>query len=139
MPWLTIIMTLLTFFLSGGSKPENRAKAAALGLAAGAATYGITHYTDWGRENLGEWDGVEIEVDADGNAVSGTKPDGTVVKPTVSTPTTTGSTGFWGSMGNFLSSGAGQIAAVTAGAAVAGVPGWLIIGGGLLAVVLLLD
>lgn len=129
MPWLSIIMALLTFFLAGGSKPENRGKAAALGLAAGAATYGITHYTDWGRESLGQWDGLEVTVGRDGNAVSATKPDGTVVKPAVTTPTQTGNSGFWSGMGNFLSSGAGQIAAVTAGAAVAGVPRWAIIGG----------
>lgn len=134
MPWLSIVITLLTFFLAGGSKPENRGKAAALGLAAGAATYGITHYTDWGRDALGNWDGLEIEVDSGGNPVSATKPDGTNIKPVVSTPTTSGSTGFWGDIGKFFASGTGQIATgVAAGAALAGIPTWaLLLGGGVL-------
>lgn len=127
MPWLSIIMALVTFFLAGGAKPENRAKAAALGLGAGAATYGITHYTDWGSDTLGQWDGVEFEYDEDGNVISGRTPDDTVIKPTLNPPTQTGSTGFWSTLGGFLSSGAGQLAAVTGISALAGVPMWAVL------------
>lgn len=102
MPWLSIIMALVSFFLAGGSKPENRAKAAAIGLGVGAATYGITHYTDWGQENLGNLDGVTV---SEGDGVNGpvvTKPNGTVVPVSTSNPASSGSTGIWSALGGAL-------------------------------------
>lgn len=136
MPWLSIIMALVSFFLAGGSDPEKRGKAAAIALGVGAATYGITHYTDWGRGTLGQWDGVEFETLPDGTTVA-VDGGGNVTKPVVpvggGTTTVSGSTGLWGRIGGFLSTTGGQIAAITAAASIGGVPGWVVIGGGLLA------
>lgn len=57
MPWLTIIVTLLSFF---AAKKSGASTSEALGVAAlaGGATYAVTHYTDWGTTTLGEYDGV---------------------------------------------------------------------------------
>lgn len=60
MPWLSIISFLLTFFAAGGAKPEKRRQALLAAGLAGAATYGVTHYTDWGQANLGRYDGVVV-------------------------------------------------------------------------------
>ena len=68
MPWLTIIMAVLAFFLTGGAKKENRGKAALAALAAGAGTYYTTHHTERGQENLGQWDGVEVNTDGAGGS-----------------------------------------------------------------------
>lgn len=62
-PWLTLIMTLLSFFLTK-AKTGSTSKALLAGAAAGAVTYGVTHHTEWGRENLGTLDGVDFDVDA---------------------------------------------------------------------------
>lgn len=57
MPWLTIIMTLLSYFLSkkGGASDSQALLTAGL---VGGATYYTTHNTEWGRTNLGKFDGV---------------------------------------------------------------------------------
>lgn len=57
MPWLTIIMALLSFFASKQSGASNTKALAMAGLA-GAGTYAVTHNTDWGAANLGSLDGV---------------------------------------------------------------------------------
>lgn len=114
MPWLSIIMALVSFFLAGGSKPENRARAAAIGLAAGAATYGITHYTDWGQENLGNLDGVVVS--GGGEGASDKMPTATNVN---GQPITlgNGSAGASGSTGLFSAVGGALSNPVVAGAA----------------------
>lgn len=76
MPWLTIIMFLLSYF-------AQRAEGASAGKAlltaglVGAGTYYVTHETEWGQANLGDLDGVsgtvgEPVLDANGNTI----PDG---------------------------------------------------------------
>lgn len=78
MPWLSIIMALVTFFLSGGQKKENRTRALLAAGLAGAGTYYLSHETDWGQRTLGEFDGVtgvlpdtvEAVKDAGGNPVT---------------------------------------------------------------------
>lgn len=57
MNWLTIIMTLLSFFASKKSGASGTKSALIAGLV-GAGTYYTTHNTDWGRANLGFLDGV---------------------------------------------------------------------------------
>lgn len=57
MPWLTIIMTLLSFFMSKKSGASNTAALVTAGLV-GAGTYYVSHETDWGKANLGSFDGV---------------------------------------------------------------------------------
>jgi hypothetical protein len=58
MPWLTIIMALLSYLMSPRNTPAERRQAVANGILAGGLTYTATHYTDWGQENLGAYDGV---------------------------------------------------------------------------------
>lgn len=90
MPWLSILMALITFFTSKRSGASNT-KAALLAGLAGAGTYYVSHETDWGKANLGPLDGVvlpgtEIAVGADGqplkdangsNVLVGSNPNGT--------------------------------------------------------------
>lgn len=106
MPWLSIIVTLISFFAAGGSKPENRARAAAIGLAAGAATYGISHYTDWGKENLGRLDGVVVagggETDVNKKPTA-TTSTGVPIPVGTSSPASSGSTGLFSAIGGALS------------------------------------
>lgn len=106
MPWLSIVMALVSFFLAGGSKPENRAKAAAIGLAAGTATYGITHYTDWGKENLGSLDGVTVSGGGETDNVKQptvTNASGVPVNLGNNAASTNGSTGLFSAIGGALS------------------------------------
>lgn len=139
MPWLTIFMMIVSFFLQGGAKKENRAKAAATALGVGAATYGVTHYTEWGQQNLGYLDGVEFT--GTGAATQVTAQDGSnVVKPTLDasgkpgSTTTAGTTGFWNTLSGWLRSPAGQATTGAAGAKALGMPSWLIwAAGGLIA------
>lgn len=112
MPWLSIIMFIVSFFLAGGSKPENRAKAAAIALGVGAATYGISHYTDWGTENLGAIDGVTMS----GSGTDATATTANGVTSGNSSAQTSGSSGFWQTVGGVLANpivaGAGVAAAL---------------------------
>lgn len=52
-------MALLTFLLSKASGAST-GTAAALGAAAGLGTYYVTHETEWGQENLKQWDGTDF-------------------------------------------------------------------------------
>lgn len=56
-PWLTIILALLSFFASKRSGASNTKAALTAGLV-GASSYYVTHETDWGKANLGALDGV---------------------------------------------------------------------------------
>jgi len=53
-------MMLISFFTSKKSGASNTKALVTAGLV-GGATYGITHYTDWGKANLGQFDGVLAE------------------------------------------------------------------------------
>jgi len=76
MPWLSILLALLTFFTSKASGASNTKALVTAGLA-GAGSYYVTHETDWGKANLGQLDGVIITdasanspiVDSNGNPV----------------------------------------------------------------------
>jgi len=86
MPWLTIIMMLLSFFTSKKSGASNTKALLTAGVV-GAASYGVTHYTDWGKANLGDLDGYIAPgvgtplLGPDGNPVI----DGVVPIPTSTT------------------------------------------------------
>lgn len=58
MPWLTIILALLSFFASKASGASNTKALLTAGLA-GAGSYYVTHKTDWGKAKLGALDGVD--------------------------------------------------------------------------------
>lgn len=57
MPWLTILTFLLSYFASRANGASAGKSLIAASLA-GAGTYYVTHETEWGRENLGELDGL---------------------------------------------------------------------------------
>lgn len=137
MPWLTIISFIVAFFVAGGAKKENRTKAALIAAGVGAAVYGTTHYTDWGEETLGRFDGIEITNDDDKTSVEG--PDGSkdVPKTGVDKVTTEGNGGFWNAIGGWLKSPAGQVTTGAAGASAAGIPNWMILGGAAVGIYLL--
>lgn len=80
MPWLSIILAVLSF-LTTKKATGSTAAAVAAGALAGVGTYYVTHETDWGRTNLGSLDGVTETaallnddgtpvLDAQGNAIS---------------------------------------------------------------------
>lgn len=130
MPWLSIIMAVLAFFLSGGANKEKRGTAALAALGVGAGTYAVTHNTDWGQENLGWLDGVDIQVDPSGAVNTTTGPASPVVKIPASTGKgeQAGTSGLWGTIGGWLNSPAGQATTGVAGAKAVGLPNWLVWG-----------
>lgn len=92
MPWLSIILALLTFFISKRNGASNTKALLTAGLT-GAGSYYVTHETDWGKANLGALDGVPVGgteplKDANGNVI--VSPTGApVVGPAITPPTTT--------------------------------------------------
>lgn len=131
MPWLSIIMAILTFFLAGGANKEKRGTAALAALGVGAGTYALTHNTDWGKENLGWLDGVDIQVNPSGAVNATTGP----VDPVRNIPNSTGkgeqagTSGLWSTLGGWLNSPAGQASSGVAAASALGLPNWLVWGG----------
>lgn len=138
MPWLSILMALLTFFTSGGADKEKRASAARNALLVGSGTYAVTNHTAWGQENLGDLDGYTppaptggqlITAEGDALAVNG---DGVLVRQvdahgayTVgnvanpgSVPADSGSP--WTAVGSALSTPTGSFLAGTAAGALGG-------------------
>lgn len=125
-PWLTILMALLTFFSQKKSGASGSKALLAAGLV-GAGTYFVTHETDWGRTNLGDLDGVVTTPSvpaSDDNTVK--NPDGTVmtsggnpvIKPVITNGAPAGSSGSiwdvfksWGATGTALVLGTGTAAA----------------------------
>lgn len=132
MPWLSILMALISFFTAKKSGASNGTAAAIAGVA-GLGTYAVTHYTDWGVENLGALDGVAPQ---DGSDV--TEAVTTVSGVKVPAPTT------YGTVGSVIGTATNAIApampALVAGAATAAagslvsddVPWWLWAIGGLM-------
>lgn len=131
MPWLSIFMAIITFFLSGGTEKKNRNKALLAAGLVGAGTYYVSHETDWGRNVLGDLDGVVKPV-TDGTNVVGSdgkpvqvegKPITVPVKPTGGSSTT----GFWDVLQSWGPAGT----AVVGGTAVGALTGnkWLMYGG----------
>lgn len=140
MPWLTIVMAVVTFLLSGGMKKENRGRAALAASGVAAGTYYVTHETQWGQENLGQWDGVEITTNEDGSQTVAAGPKDPGTKIPGGATANSGSGGFWNTLGGWLKSPAGQVTTGAAGATALGLSNWLIWGGvGLAAYLLLKD
>lgn len=103
MPWLSLLMALISYFTT--KKKTNGNTAAALGAAAlvGAGTYYVTHETEWGSENLGFLDGVTDATSATVSDGSGNVPS--AVGGSVKVPTQqAGTTGFWDSTTDVLKS-----------------------------------
>lgn len=118
MPWLTILMMLISYFTSSRDTPEQRRKAALTAAVVGGATYYATHETDWGRENLGQFDGVAQPTrlpdgTLDPSAIAGASAPGASA-----TSPPTGTTGWdvlkgWGPGGTAAVVGGGIVAATT--------------------------
>lgn len=84
MPWLSLIMFLLSYLASRKSGASG-GKALATGLVAGGLTYEVSHNTSWGRDNLGSLDGVDPVPTID-NPVGTTADDSELKAPTPSGP-----------------------------------------------------
>lgn len=133
MPWLSIIMALITWLSADKSTPKARTKALLAAGLVGGTTYAVSHYTDWGKANLGSLDGVTTSnlVTGTANGVEYSIPAGTEPvlgadgKPVINAD---GSSSFkYPTLGvtapspsaSLLSGWGGTAAAVTAGAVVA--------------------
>lgn len=145
MPWLSIVMAIVTFFLAGGSEKENRGRALAAAGLAGAATYYVSHETEWGNRNLGEFDGVDITppidsdstpvIDGPGSPVIGT--GGKQIRVPTKPSGGESSTGFWDVLTSWGAAGTATV--VGAGGAVAtGNTNWLLLAGAAVAIILVL-
>lgn len=84
MPWLSLIMFLLSYLASRKSGASG-GQALASGLVAGGLTYEVSHNTSWGRDNLGSLDGVD-PVPAVGDPVGNTADDSQLKAPTPTGP-----------------------------------------------------
>lgn len=135
MPWLSIIMALLSFFTAKRGGASNTKAALAAGLV-GAGTYYVTHETDWGKANLGQFDGVITPGDVpvlDSNGQPVTDSQGN----TLTTGGNAGGTSIgdvlkgWGATGTAAVIGAGAAATGSGIFASKNLP-WLIGGGALL-------
>ena len=95
MPWLSIIMAIISFFVSKKNGASTGASLAVAGLA-GAGTYYASHNTDWGRENLLKYDGGVTPPAITPQTATVAGPDNQIVPiPTPVSPTTNaGSSGY---------------------------------------------
>lgn len=118
MPWMSIILFFLSYFTSKESGASNTKALVTAGLV-GAGSYYVSHETDWGKANLGSFDGVTTPT-AGGEPVR--SPDGTAKldsngKPVVVGSAGTGGAGFWdvlkgwGATGTATVIGTGAVAA----------------------------
>lgn len=130
MPWLSIFIALLNYLLASKNTPKERRNALLGSLAAGAGTYAVTHYTDWGKEALGKFDGVTPV----GSALSSLPADATnaavaaeLVKPTTTQASSmTTSVAYWAKTAGIVY--AGKTAIDTTSTALKNPISWLIIG-----------
>lgn len=116
MPWLSIILALLSYFISKKSGASDSKALLTAGLA-GAGSYYVTHETDWGKANLGSLDGVVTGTGTTLKTGEGTEvtdpATGAVIKTAVPVPgTTTSSAGGTGVTDVLKSWGATGTAAV---------------------------
>lgn len=96
MPWLSIIMAIISFLGTLKKDKSNVGQAALAGAAVGLGTYYVSHETEWGRTNLGSLDGVvQVGPGGDVNSPVSTTDGGSPVKVPITTGsnTVTGSTG----------------------------------------------
>lgn len=142
MPWVSIIMALLAFFVSGGKKKEDRAKALVAAGAVGLGTYYATHETDWLPRSITELDGVVQPITTPLILAEGTGEPVTVagsqVRPTVTVLPSgaTSSSGVWDTLKSWGAAGTATVVGVGTGA-ISG-NNILLFGGLALAVILLL-
>lgn len=102
MPWLSIIMAIISALASLKSKPGDKGRAVAAAALGGLGTYYVTHETEWGKDVLGGLDGVAPPTPNPGPGTvtlpdgSSTQKDGTSVpNPNVGAPNAGKTTGVW--------------------------------------------
>lgn len=117
MPWLTIILTILSFFASKKAGASNTQALLTAGLV-GAGTYYTTHETEWGRVNLGDLDGVDLAGATPGGVV--TDSDGNTV--TVGgQPVRSGGGNVWDTLGQWGGYGTAAVIGATGAATGSGI------------------
>lgn len=131
MPWLSIAIALVTYLLMPKGTADERRRALLGAVAAGGATYAVSHYTDWGKENIGQFDGVIPE-----GAAPVANPAVPSPSPQVSIPGQTTTSGFWDTLKSWGPTGTATVVGV--GAAAAGSTNWLLIGAIVAGAILLL-
>jgi len=117
--WLTLIVTLLTYLLSPRDTKKDKRKALINAAAAGAITYGVTNYTDWGQENLQPLDDAIASPfigPPNPEAVSGTNTNGAV---------TEAKNGFWDTLQSWGPTGVATVVGTTGAVAAANKSPWL--------------
>lgn len=123
MPWLSIIMAILSFLASMKKDPDKKGQAVAAAALGGLGTYYVTHETEWGRENLGSLDGVVVPgadavdaVDDEGKVITTKDASGkdVIVKvPPVSVDKPSSTTG-WDVLKNWGATGTAAVVGTTA-------------------------
>lgn len=117
LPWLTIIIMLISFVTSKKSGASNTKALVTAGLA-GAATYYVSHETEWGKANIGSLDGVLADGTAplvDGAGTGVTTANGTPIKVDVGSAN---GSGVVGTIGKVLESWGGTGTAAVIGTTV---------------------
>lgn len=126
--WLTLAITILTYLMSPRDTAQERRNALVNAAVAGGVTYGVSNYTDWGKENL-----APIDARIKNTIMPTPDPSATVVAGATS------GTGTTSSITDALKKWAVPSAAALGVASLSsGGVNWLLVGGGVLAVVLLL-
>lgn len=128
MPWLTIVVMLLSYLMQPRGTADERRKALMGSVLTGGATYALTHYTDWGQENLGKFDGVITSGETP--VANPQAPTGVPVTLGVGGTSTGGqsqTSGFWDTLKSWGPTGTAAVVGV--GAAVAGSNNWLLYAG----------
>lgn len=119
MPYLSIIIAIISF-LTAKKNGASDASALAVGALAGGASYYVTHETEWGTANLGQFDGVVSPV---GAATTKKVIDANGVETTVVVPVPTnqatndGQSGLWSTLKAWGPTGTAGV--IATGAAVA--------------------
>lgn len=118
MPWLSIIMAIISALASLKKNPDKKGQAVAAAALGGLGTYYVTHETEWGRDLLGDWDGVVVQPAADAkDPEQVTLPDGSSVgKTVVNVPSaSTGqTTGLWDTLKSWGPTGTAAVIGTTA-------------------------
>lgn len=118
--WITLIITILSYLLQNPQNSKERKQALVGALAAGAITYGVTEYTDWGQANLAPLN------DSIGNFFTGGPTPGNSPGTTVGAGSSSGGSGSGGLWSALQGLGPAGIAAIGGAVGLATNSGWLI-------------
>lgn len=117
MPWLSIIIAILSM-LTAKKQGASTGAALAVGALAGAGTYYVTHETEWGVNNLGQYDGVVSPAPGPTVAVPAptpANPSATINIPAPNNPNTnSGQSGFWDVLSDWGPTGTAAVIGTTA-------------------------